>query len=152
MDLFTVLIVNFLFGLPFFGFLGAAIHTSYLQKICTYPVKARIKEIKFRTVTHTHIDQNSGSASTEHETEYYEVLEFDHYGGTHTVRGHSAKKYTSLGKEGDIVELLIDPNNGDKYIFKNSNNMPVLIILSVIFGVMFVAANVIMIVLSHSTH
>lgn len=132
MNITPFLIVNGIFGVPFAAGVGSFIYTNHLKKICTYPVKAKIKEIKFRTVNRT----GSSSHRPHYKIEYYQVLEFEHYGGTHTVKGKAAYTYKTLGKEGDIVELLIDPKDGKKYIFAKESGNGAMRVLGIVWGVL----------------
>lgn len=120
-------------GVPFVGSLVTIMRIKILKIFCTYPVKAVIKEIGKDVGI-------EGGATT-----YYQVLEFEHYGGTHTVRGISSVNYMELGTAGDIVELLIDPNDGEKFVVVTNSDEGVMTVFTIAFGIMFIAANYFMI-------
>ena len=126
-------LVNFMLGVPFVEILVHIIRHKLLRRVCTLPVRAVIKRIETEPIT------PRGS------TTYYQVLEFEHYGGTHTVKGASSHDKTELGREGQIVELLIDPNDGEKYVIVTNSDEGIMTGLAIGLGIMFITANYYMI-------
>ena len=126
-------IVNIMLGVPFVEMLVHVVHINILKRVCTFPVKAVIKRIEKEPVM------------TRGSTIYYQVLEFEHYGGTHTVKGHSSHDKMELGREGQIVELLIDPNDGEKYVIVTNSEEGIMTALSIGLGIMLIAADYYMI-------
>ena len=89
--------------------------------------------------------------STHSYTEYVQILEFDNAGVIHTVKGHTSRDKKLAGNEGDIVELLIDPNNGERYLIKDDpNNDGRLNVITAVVGILWIAANIVMIIVSNS--
>ena len=126
-------IVNFMLGVPFLETIVRVIRIKLLRRVCTLPVRAVIKRIGTEPI------KPRGS------TTYYQVLEFEHYGGTHTVKGHSSHDKMELGREGQIVELLIDPNDGERYVIVTNSDEGIMTALSIGLGIMLIAADYYMI-------
>ena len=127
------------------------IRSKRLKRDCTYPIMAKIKEIRLGLDESESYDPDAETEFKRSYTEYIQILEFDNSGVIHTVKGHTYRDKKLAGNEDDIVELLIDPNNGERFLIKDDpNNDGRLNVITAVTGILWIAASVVMIIVSNN--